>query len=227
MEQYINIAITLVSILLAGVTFYGWYEISEEKRALREEEEKKREADKREKERKERERYKKEFNDRFGKYGKITLDILLSNRELDVRDHFLVFEDACVAVINNEEISFANILGFTMQDNSETIATSMSDSFESITSTSTGSMLGRAVVGGVLLGGVGAIAGAATAKQTTVTSPISSTTTTITKHDFALYINVNDLSNPTRKMYIGDDIELANRIASIFNIIIQRNSRTV
>ena len=146
--------------------------------------------------------------------------------ELDLCNHFLVFEESSIVVINNDDIPFSKVIGYNVQDNSETIATSSVASYTSTTSTSTGSMLGRAVVGGVLLGGVGALAGATTAKQQTTTTPTGKTTTTTrTKHNYVIFINIDDLGNHTRKLNIGDNIEKVNNITNILNIILQRNSK--
>ena len=64
------------------------------------------------------------------------------------------------------------------------------------------------------------------AKQNTTTTPTGKTTTTTkTRHNYVIFINVDDLSNHTRKLNIGDDVEKLNNITNILNIILQRNSK--
>ena len=76
-------------------------------------------------------------------------------------------------------------------------------------------MLGRAALGGLLFGGVGAIVGGATAeKETTYTikdNPIF--------HNYTVCINVNDLSSP-EIIIKTEDLALANKILALTNAVI-------
>ena len=215
MITLIEILIIIVALVFVGLLFYDFYETGKLQKAKEEEDRKKRE-----------EEFLAVFNKRFGSFGSKTIDILVGKDELDLCNHFLVFEESSIVVVNNDDIPFSKVIGYNVQDNSETIATSSVASYTSTTSTSTGSMLGRAVVGGVLLGGVGALAGATTAKKQTTTAPTGKTTTTTrTKHNYVIFINIDDLGNHTRKLNIGDDVETLNNITNILNIILQRNSK--
>ena len=113
-------------------------------------------------------------------------------------------------VMKGEEIPFSKVLGFALNDDTETIVQNTTQ-YTSTTKTSTGSMLGRAVVGGVLLGGVGALAGASTAKKETTTVPTIGTSTSTTKHHYVLYLSLDDLSNPTREIKLGSDTKVSIR----------------
>ena len=93
----------------------------------------------------------------------------------------------------------------------------------STTKTPTGNMLGRTVVGGVLLGGVGALAGASTSKKETTTSSLGQSIEE--KHDYTLYINVDSLSSPIEKVNFGKNINELQETAAILNIIIKRNNQ--
>ena len=62
--------------------------------------------------------------------------------------------------------------------------------------TSNANMLGRAVVGGVLLGGVGAIIGGATAKKTGSTAATTNTTTKDVVNSITLKLLLNNTSTP-------------------------------
>lgn len=134
---------------------------------------------------------------------------------------FYVFEQSKIIILNEDLIPFQKIISYSLVDNKKTIKENVE--YESTTTTSTGSMIGRAVVGGILSGGVGAAIGAATAKKNTVTTPLNEYDTTIIRHDFKIYINVNDLSCPTLMVHIGDNTDKAYKIANILNVIIERN----
>lgn len=120
-------------------------------------------------------------------------------------------------MIKSKEYNFSDILGYSLVDDvtSETITTSTGTA-----KTSTGNMIGRAVVGGVLTGGLGAVAGAATAKKNISDNAISQPTT---KHKFTLYINVNNLQEPTVTLKIGDDVSKAQKLVGVISVIIERN----
>lgn len=163
---------------------------------------------------------------RFGSYGKKTVDILVGGDEEDFKSHFLVFEEPGILVVNNEDIRFADIIGFNLQDNSVTIATTSKPVCVTETSRSTGEMLGRAAVGGLFFGKEGALAGALTADQETVSHEIQpGMTETRVIHDYVVYINVNDLTNHTRRLHIGNDEEKANNIINVLNVIVVRNMK--
>ena len=129
--------------------------------------------------------------------------------------HLYVFEHAEIIVLENETIQFKDIIGYNLVDNQVVLLSGSTSTM----STSTKSMLGRAVVGGALTGGIGAVIGAATAKKDIITTPNEQTI----KHDYKIYLNLNNLSNPTRIIDIKDNTESAYKVANILNVIIERN----
>lgn len=112
---------------------------------------------------------------------------------------------------------FAEIISFNVTDNSKVIYSPTT----SATSTNTGSVIGRAVVGGLLTGGVGAIVGGATAKKTTTTSGGESHT----EHKFFINVTVDSISDPIIRLYIGNSAYNANEISSLLSVIINRNNQ--
>ena len=147
------------------------------------------------------------------KYGEVTAEIALG-------ENFLLFFDSSkIALIQDNPVPFNKILSCSLCDNQQMIATT---SGEASSSTSTGSMAGRALVGGILLGGVGALAGAATAKKNT---EINTTTNYDTKHDYTIYLGLNDMANPQVIIRFGEDADSANKAVSIFGIIINQNTK--
>lgn len=155
----------------------------------------------------------------LNKFGTCTVDIKLGKTDMYIESRLFVFEDSQTIVLYGNEYKFSDILGFSLVDDStsETITTSTGDA-----KTSTGSMIGRAVVGGVLTGGLGAIAGAATAKKNIATNATSETTTI---HNYTMYVNVNSLSTPTVTIRIGDDSRKAHKLADLFNVIVIRGNQ--
>lgn len=167
---------------------------------------------------KEKEEYNKHLANLSAKFGECTINENLGNwGEHRIESRVLIYEQSNIIVINSNEYKFSDILGYSLVDDatSETITTSTGAA-----KTSTGNMIGRAVVGGVLTGGLGAVAGAATAKKNISENATSQTTTT---HKYTLYINVNSLQEPTIALCIGDDASKAQKLAGIMNVIIERN----
>lgn len=87
---------------------------------------------------------------------------------------------------------------------------------ESVTKTSTGSAIGRGVVGAVLLGPVGAVVGGATAKKTTKTKKIPQ------YHQISGYysIDVLDFNGNSRAMYGTSDIKKHKEVRDFLQNII-------
>jgi len=137
----------------------------------------------------------------------------------DVINKILVFESSSKIIIQKNVFSFADILAFELKDEEQILYTSTVST--STSSTSTGSILGRAVVGGVLLGGVGAVLGGTTAKKKI--STINSPQQTSVKHHYIAHIIVNSFSNPQIIIGLKGNALVANEIAAIFTVILERN----
>ena len=164
--------------------------------------------------------YKSKIDNLKAKYGEITIEIKLLHGSWEWDNlslKLLFFESTQTAFIKESAIPFKKILAYTLTDNQQTITTTKGNAD---TSTSTGSMAGRALAGGLLLGGVGVLAGATTAKKDT---EINTTISHATAHDYIIYLNIDDMANPQRILKFGSDAESANKAASVFNIIINRN----
>lgn len=136
-----------------------------------------------------------------------------------LRNRFIVFENRRIIMVYGEKYAFSDILGYSLIDDatSTTIATSTGTA-----KTSTGGAVGRAILGGLIGGGVGAMAGATTANKGFENYTTSETTA---RHKFKIYININSLKNPTVKLDIGDNENIAYTVANTLNVIIERNKR--
>lgn len=130
------------------------------------------------------------------KYGQPTYIIygLGTNDEI-----VYVFEQVEILIIKQQEYSFKDILDFNIDG---------SDSYR--VSTSTGSMLGRGIVGGLVFGGFGALVGAGTASKN------------VKQGNHTICITTRSLYNPIIE-YKATNNTSANELISILKIIIDRN----
>lgn len=139
-------------------------------------------------------------------------------------DHYIMVNESTSKLMLNEHIyNFKDIINYTMTDNATVIQNHSGGEITSTSSTDTGSMLGRAVVGGVLAGGVGAAIGGSTAKRETTSSVAPSTTTSSTIHDYMIAVTVNNLSCPIERLNLGEDERNTNEICALLSVIISRN----
>jgi len=164
--------------------------------------------------------YKAQLADFIKKYGNCSVDINLGGwTDHTLTKRLLVFEESKIIIINESKYKFSDILGFSMIDDSTKETTTFSDGGSN---TSTGSMIGRAIVGGVVGGGLGAVAGATTAKRNDSSTSFSEAKT---KHRYTIYINLNSFENPTLKLSVIEGSDRAYKIANILNVIIERNKQ--
>lgn len=129
--------------------------------------------------------------------------------------YILVYEDSSHIIIKDIVCKFSDIISYELVNNTTVIYSST----ESSSKTSTKNMLGRAVVGGVLLGGAGAIVGGATANRHTVTTEQSANT----KNDFNIHLTINKISSPNLLIRAWDDENLARNLVALFSVIVERN----
>ena len=118
--------------------------------------------------------------------------------------------------IGEKEYDFKDILDFTVKDNAVTIHSASTSKAK----TNTGSMVGRAVVGQVLFGNVGAVIGGATASKTIEHSESKSTV----KHDYSIIITVNNIASPTEIIKCGRNDAALNKIVSTLTVILKSNN---
>lgn len=174
---------------------------------------------------KQREIYQVKFDELKQQFGECSVDVVLGYfSNYDTEKHLYVFKERKILVLQNEPISFDEILGFELKDNQSTITKTSSPKY--ITSTCTGSMVGRAIVGGILSGGVGAVLGAATAKKTTEVVEVGKSKT-ITRHNYRILLTIDDISNPVRIIEFGNYEDIAEKVANVLNVILQRNQGNV
>lgn len=135
------------------------------------------------------------------------------------KEYVMVNEPQSLILLNEHVFNFKDIINYNLTDNSTTIQ--HHNTGTATTKTSTKSMVGRAIVGDVLMGGAGAMAGALTAKKNTEIH-LGDTTST-TKHDYTIVVNVNSISNPVERLHLGEEGKIANEILGVLSVITTRN----
>ncbi len=148
----------------------------------------------------------------ISKYGEPDKTFIFE--ELNLQKEIIVFGKVNRIWLLGKDLPMSDILSCTFNDNQRIEKGKVS--YE--TKTSTGNMAKRAIVGGVLTGGVGAIVGGATArKETTVTQENDKVV-----HDYTVVININSLSEPIIRISLGSDGAKVNEIVGLMNVIISR-----
>lgn len=217
----IVVFIILVALTFVGVGIYAAVENNKKEKEEQEKAEKKKKDEEYRlilAEQKEEEREK--------KYNKLTTIMSSPNKIIEYDyDHYIMVNESTSQIMLNEHVyNFKDIINYTMSDNATVIQKHSGGEITSTSSTDTGSMLGRAVVGGVLAGGVGAAIGGSTAKRETTSSVAPTTTTSSTIHDYLIAVTVNSLSNPIERLRLGEDERNTNEICALLSVIISRNN---
>lgn len=131
----------------------------------------------------------------------------------------IVSEEKELIRICEKDLSFSDILNFKITDDSKDIYTPAQ--YE--TQTNTGSMIGRAVVGGILTGGVGVVIGGATAKKSTVQTKGGVHRTT---HDYRIQVYVNKLDESLLEIRLYSNAKATEEIAGVLTYILNKNEQT-
>ena len=146
-------------------------------------------------------------------------DKVIALEEYDIDKEITVFGESKTIVLLGNEFSFSDIIDCTTDDDYKVIKGKTE--YTSETKAKNGSTVGRAIVGGVLAGGAGAIIGGATAKKETKT--ITHQKDDIIIHNYIVVVNVNSLSSPIITISLGGDKAKLNEIVGVLNVIINNN----
>ena len=148
------------------------------------------------------------------KYGSITRTIPFERYDdyfVKHHDDILVFEQPKKIFFGKTEYNFSDILNCSIYDENQKDAP-----LAQVTRTKTGSMLGRAVIGGLTLGVAGAVVGAMTATKETQSSAANS--------DYAPFyivkIGVKSIENPVITLHFYRDKEQAETLYAVMQTII-------
>ena len=135
-------------------------------------------------------------------------------KEQDLTSEINVYEDKKIVFILGKKYHFNDIMSCTFTDNPRTIKGKIS----SVTSSDTGSTIGRSIVGGVIAGPAGAIIGGTTLEKHTEYKQGDD----ITIHDYTVIININSIKEPIIRINTGDNGRLTNEIVGLMKVIIAR-----
>lgn len=209
---------TLGWILVCVAFFFviiGYIGISKDKEKAKEQEEKRKqkEIEKQAEIDKKTPIYNSEKEKLVEKYGNPDKTIILE--ELDLSKEIMAFGSAKRIWLLGRDLPMSDIISCTFSDNKQIIKGNIS--YE--TKTNTGNMAKRAIVGGALLGGTGAVIGGATAKKGTTVKQEDDKIV----HDYTVIININNLSEPVIRIPLGQDGSTVNEIVGLMNVIINRN----
>lgn len=169
-----------------------------------------------------RDSYERKLADLSAKYGECTMNAYTGDSYSDTEPYnlslrFLIYEQAGIVVMKSKEYKFSEILDYSLVDDAsnETVTTVGTESRP------TDDLFKRAIVGSMIGGKMGALAGALTTKTET-----SHTSHTTTSHDYKIYVNTDSLRQPVVTLHCGSDVTTARQIAGALNIIVERNNRT-
>lgn len=201
---------TLFIIIEIIVLFFGYaiYSGKKEEKAKKQKLQNRIERDKKLKE--EHNKRLEELSQKFG--SPVTIDINYA-----IGKYLSVFEQSRKLEVNNQELDFTDLLSYQIRDNSTVVH---SASVAKAT-TDSSSMLGRAIIGGMLGGETGAIIGGATANKTTTISGSAS----YTKHDYTIIIFTNELSTKPIELRTGKDQRITDQIANVLAVILEANKQ--
>lgn len=157
------------------------------------------------------EEYKKQLVDKFGPITRIISNNLYNDDFIMNYNEIFVFEKSKKIIIEKIEYNFADILSCAMYDENHKEIPPIQ-----VTRTNTGSMLGRAAIGGLTLGVAGAVVGAMTAK-TESTSYIDNF---YYLASYIVKIGVKSIEKPTMTLKYGSDKSKAEEVYALMQAII-------
>lgn len=165
----------------------------------------------------------KELNNEYGRVATTIQFSSSAKKKLDQKA--LIFDESSTIVITNKDkvvrkIPFNDIIDLVEDDDIRKIG---KDSYHTTTKVNTGNMIKRGVVGGALLGSLGAIAGAATSSKNSITSVEKSKEI----HNYSIGLILNSLDTPVYKLYFNESSASFKQALSIFKIIIERNKDSI
>lgn len=137
------------------------------------------------------------------KYGIPTLKIKPTNQSLSKNVVVLVYDTRKTIYINGKGRKYSDIIDFNVNDQTSYKTTS-----------STGSMIGRGLVGGLLLGGVGALAGATTGEKSTIKGASR----------YRINVIMRNMNDPIIT-YVTSENECAQKMIAVLKNIIDYNEK--
>jgi len=196
-----------IALYICGVFIYSEYSARKAQERLVEENRRKKRI------------YKASYDAYKKKYGNITKIIRISplgNEPYEISRDIAVFAETGILLIRGRKYSFEDVVDCTVSDQ---IYVKKGQTHYN-TRTSNRSMIGRAIIGGIVAGDIGAVIGGATAKKKI--NVISKEDDEII-HDYTININIKSTVSATVDIECYNNKKLADDIACLMNMIINRN----
>ena len=150
--------------------------------------------------------------------------ILRLPTEQELTSFYIMVNEKTEQILIKQKIySFSEIVGFELFDNQQIIEYRGKQKITSTTKTNTGNMIGRAVVGTAMAGGIGAVIGGSTAKRNTDTTVSDVKTTKVISHDYIVSVTIKNINHPVEKIRLFSDKSLTDEICALLSIIISNN----
>lgn len=159
----------------------------------------------------------KEIENLERQYGKSDIVIPISD-DLKIESQVISFSGSGKIYIVGNIYNMKDILDFQIMNNSFL----QQGEKEYHSSANLGSALGRALVGGVLTGGVGAVIGGTTGSRTVSETKLEDDKVV---QDYAVIISLNDFKTPSVLLNVKSDKVLAD-LSGLFRTIILRNKQS-
>lgn len=145
--------------------------------------------------------------------------------EYDLDGEIRAYSATHSVIILGRRYAFGDILGCSVSDDHSVRKGAATVDLSGETDSKTGSVVGRAIVGGVLAGPAGAVVGGATAsKEVEMSGTVSFGDDTVL-HDYTVRVTVRDIARPSVSIHIGADAAKAAEVAALFEVIIDGNRR--
>ena len=218
----LSLVVSILEIIVIGITLFVYLlKLSSVKQECLD---KKQEIDEKEKNQKEKQAKKEKHYDKVLRelkelYGKE--DRVLCIDELIPETSVIAFSSSKTLYVQGQILTFGEIIGYSLLDDSQQITTTSGTNI-SKTNANASSVVGRALVGGLIGGSTGAIIGGATASSTT-TSQLNSTSRTKICHDYSVKIQIADITNPTLTVECGSNETFAYDLIALINAIMALN----
>lgn len=155
--------------------------------------------------------------------GEADKTIVLAEYDLD--GEIRAYSASRSVVILGRRYAFEDILGCSVSDDYSVRKGAASIDLSGETEAEAGSVVGRAVAGGLIAGPVGAVVGGATASTATGLSGTAKFGDDTILHDYTVRVTVRDIARPSVGIHVGPDAAKASEIASLFEVIIDGNRR--
>ena len=201
----------IITLLLAKTYKKRWNEYNEVIRNAQYELKKNKEAERLENQLKNEALFNVSFDNLVNKYGNPDSQLCVGD-VYDIKSYIIPFSQARKIFLLGTEMNFCDIIDVQLTDDKKVIKGQIT----AVTKSKNGSTVGRAVVGGMLAGGAGAVIGGTTGKKNTTFQQADD----IVTHNFTVLVTTKNIANPLVRINLSRDEHLANNITATLKAVI-------